>query len=282
MKTFAISLISSVCVIAALAWSPTSRAQTVPLVFQTTFNCPEWNETMGLLDAIVCSIGDGIAGYGAWTAPNHPAGDQITTAANNPSGGGGKGFRHWAGNGMNQAGGGLLVIFPPTTEMWFRYSIRFQPGFRWSASGPCYMKTIYVNSGIPGTFYFGVHDCQVGGHVEAMSTVNHYTSASWTAIGDGNWHSVELHTKMNLPGGSSNGVMEVWVDGTKVYTNTAMQFSTTTGATWAKVNISSNENSPDSGSASLDQYIDYDDIAISTTGYIGPVGVVAPRNLSVQ
>src|SRR5881296_3316998 len=66
------------------------------LLWQTTFNCPkDWTQSMGLADALVCAAGDGISGSGAWTSTGHPLGDEITLAANNPGGGGGRGFRHW-------------------------------------------------------------------------------------------------------------------------------------------------------------------------------------------
>src|SRR5437879_7070251 len=99
MKTFAISLISSVCVIAALSWPQTSRAQTVPL-FQTTFsdaNCAQWTQANGLGDSNVCQPGDGISGEGAWTASPGAVEDKITSVANMAAGGGGKGFRHAVG-----------------------------------------------------------------------------------------------------------------------------------------------------------------------------------------
>lgn len=274
--------------LALLALVLAATAAQAATIFSTTFsdaNCATWNQSMGLGDATVCQNGDGIEGYGPWTAPNHPNGDEIVAAANFSGGLGGKGFRHWSGNGMNSGGGSLNIYFPSQTEMWVRYYVRHQLGFAWQG-GPIYQKQIYVNSGAfsaPGTFYFGLHDSSVGGHVEVMSSVNQITSKTWVSLqggstGDGTFHCIEVHAKMNNPGASSNGIMEVWVDGVKVYTNTAVQFSTTTGATWQQFTLSNNENAPSSAS-NVDQATDFDDIVISNSGYIGTIGggdVTAP------
>jgi hypothetical protein len=292
MKTFAISLISSVCVTAALSWSQTSIAQTVPLLFQTTFNCPDWNQSMGLGDANVCSTGDGITGSGGWTSPGHPNGDEILAAANNPAGGGGKGFRHWVGDGLNSGGGGIVVSWTPTSELWFRYYVRFQSGFRWDPNPPGgqqpEMKQLYFNRNIAGMSYFGLKDGNLGGHI-AVEAVNHYSSVSWNdwqggSTGSGLWNCVELHMKMNSPATSSNGILEIWINGTKVHTNSAVQWTTTAGATFSNTAVGENHKYPLNGG---DAYVDFDDIAISTTGYIGPIGSpgsgsAGPKNLRVQ
>lgn len=256
--------------------------KTPSIIFSTTFAdalCPTWNQTMGLSDAAVCQVGDGIAGYGAWTAPNHPNGDEIVSAANNPGGGGGKGFRHWVGNGANNGGGMLLVTFPARSELWIRYYVREQLGFAWNPT-TIFQKQLYINTNIPGTLYWGVHSGFVGGHVEQDDggndlPGNYLTSMSWAAsqggssTGDGTFHRMELHLRMNSPGGAHNGILECWYDGTKLLSFTNVRFSLVDGATWSKMNVSANENDPQSGSPSIDQYTDFDDIAISDSGYIG-------------
>jgi hypothetical protein len=297
MKTFAISFISSVCVIAALSCPQTSRAQTV---FQTTFNIPEWIQTPGLSDSDgqLAPAGDGITGNGGWTTSNGSR-DQITAAANNPAGGGGRGFRHWVGNGLNNAGGGIVINFTPSTQVWIRYYIRHKAGFAWAPGGQN-MKTIYCNRNIPGTFYFGYFFGAIGGHVEQDSgTGNHIadflnssppeliqqmTWANWQggSTGDGNFHVLEVRAKMNTTGASSNGVFEFWVDDTKIYSNSNVHFANTTGARFTNCAVGENHNAPQNGA---DAYVDFDDIAISTTGYIGPIGATGtpvPQNLRVQ
>jgi len=298
MKTFAISLVSSVCVIAALAWSQTARAQTVPLVFQTTFNIPAWDQNpTNLSDAGLAPSGDGISGSGAWTTSPNGSGDQITFAANYSAGGGGKGFRHWVGDGTNNGGGSIGIQWTPVSEMWFRYYIRFQAGFRWGSSVSPNMKTIYCNYAEPGTFYLGLHDGVVGGHVEVDPYTapgglqgNHHSTVSWAnwqggSTGDGNFHVLEVHVKMNTTGASSDGIFEFWLDGTRIYTNSTVHFSNATGAKFNNCKVGENHNNPQNGG--VDVYVDFDDLAISTTGYIGPIGSpgpgpAAPKNLRVQ
>jgi hypothetical protein len=285
MKTFSTSLVSSVCIIAALSWPQTSGAQ---LVFQTTFpsaTCPDWNQTaFNLLDANVCALGDGIAGNGSWITSNR-SGDQITAAANNSLGGGGKGFRHWVGDGLNNAGGGIVVSWAPVSEMWFRYYIRFQSGFAWGGGVSPNMKTIYCNYSQPGTFYFGLHDGVVGGHVEVDAgfgdpSGNHHSTVTWSQwqggpTGNGNFHVLEVHAKMNTTGASSDGIFEFWLDGTRIYTNSNVHFSSQNGARFNNCKVGENHNNPQNGG--VDKFVDFDDIAVSTTGLIG-----SPRNLRVQ
>jgi hypothetical protein len=228
---------------------------------------------MGLSDANVCSKGDGIRGNGGWTTRNGSV-DQITAAANNPGGGGGKGFRHWVGDGLNNTGGGIVVHWTPTSEMWFRYYIRFQSGFAWGRS--VNMKTIYCNRGQPGTFYFGIFFDRVGGHVEVDPTGggNKLSNVSWSqwqgsATGDGNFHVLEVYAKMNTTGASSDGIFEFWLDGTRIYSNSTVRFAKTTGAQFTNCAVGENHNNPQNGG--VDAFVDFDDIAVSTTGYIGPI-----------
>jgi hypothetical protein len=269
MKILAFCLILSVHAAATLA-AETPGAQP-PMVFQTTFDCPDWDQSMGLSEAAVCRRGDGIRGNGAWTTRNGSM-DQITAAANHPAGEGGKGFRHWVGDGLNNGGGGIVVTFDPTPEIWFRYYIRFQAGFAW-ASGVINMKTIYCNRGEPGTFYFGLHDGVIGGHVEVDRTGggNKHSKVTWAqwqsdATGDGKFHALEVHARMNTTGTSSDGVLEYWLNGTRIYSNSAIHFASTTGATFTNCAVGENHYNP---SNRADAYVDFDDLAVSRIGSIG-------------
>ena len=195
------ALVASIWLVGAMTWAQTSFAQGVPLVFQTTFNCPDWNQTMGGADGNVCSNGDGIAGAGDWKTSNNTS-DLITAAANNPSGGGGKGFRHWRGNGDNNNGGGLAITLPANvTEMWVRLYIRFQAGFSWSGGNPLYTKDNYWGSCGSGCVIFGIQGNHSWG-VNYNGGVNHPSSLTWAAsqggnTGDGLWHAYEYHLKQN-------------------------------------------------------------------------------------
>ena len=290
MRTLITWILSSACILSALAWPSVSGAQGVPLVFQTTFNCPEWRQSDGLNDNQVCNSGDGIAGNGAWTTSNGSQ-DQITTPANYAGGGGGRGFRHWVGDGLNNTGGGIKVSWSGISEMWFRYYIRFQSGFRWGGGVSPNMKTIYCNYAEPGTFYFGLHDGVIGGHVEVDKTGgtgNHHSSVTWAqwqggSTGNGNFHVLEVHARMNTTGSSSDGVLEFWLDGAPLYSSSTVHFSNSTGTRFNNCKVGENHNNPQNGG--VDVYVDFDDIAVSNVGYVGPLGpaaITAPRNLRVQ
>jgi len=286
MKTFAISLISSVCVIAAISWPQTSRAQTVPL-FQTTFsdaNCAQWTQANGLGDSNVCQPGDGISGEGAWTASPGAVEDKITSVANMAAGGGGKGFRHAVGDGASNNGGGIILSWTPVAELWMRFYVRYPVGFAFD-SADLYSKLVYFNQENPTNnphFYWGYHGGATGGYAQndgvAQTASSPYT---WNGImggttGDGLWHSYEIHVKMNT-GTNDNGVWEWWIDGNLAYSVSNIKFSNNAaGITWHACAIGENFHNPANGGV---VFVDFDDIAISTTGYIGPIG---PKNLRVQ
>lgn len=270
MKKFATSLISIVGVTTVLAWPLTSRAQAVPLVFQTTFNCPDWNQTMGLGDANVCSKGDGISGYGGWKSRNGRA-DEITAAANYPGGGGGKGFRHWASDGQNAGGGGLGITLPsPVTKLWLRMYMRYQAGFSWLHGRPHYIKDHYWRGHNQPIFgYYGGWGFHASG--------DHGSSLTWEqsqggTVGSGQWNCYEYHIDQNT------GTLEFWFNGKKYMSKTGLNLGTPGLQFFA---LGDNQNAV-AGAGSSDFYRDYDDIAISTTGYIGPIinpnlGPAAPK-----
>jgi len=280
-KAFGMLFTASVC--AMLALSQTSSAQS-SLLFQTTFNCADWNQNMGLLDGNVCVTGDGIAGHGGWTTGSGNV-DQITAAANNPSGAGGKGFRHWRGNGTNSAGGGIHITLPQSvTEMWMRLYMRYQLGFAWSPSGsPLYTKDNYWGACGSGCLIFGIQGSNSWG-VNYNGSTNYPSSLSWSAsqggaTGDGQWHAYEYHVKQN----GSSATVEVWVDGVRYLRNTAANLGSNP---WNSFSLGENQSSV--AGCSNDCYTDYDDIAISTSGYIGLLGgsssssaPTAPVNLRI-
>ncbi len=267
-------------------------------IFSTTFddtNFPtvrapsiHWEQTVdGLSDAAIGQVGDGLSGSGGWTTSNG-AGDQILAAANNPAGGGGKGFRHWVGDGLNNVGGGISLALPSSqTELWIRYYIRFQSGFAWNGS-IINMKTIY-NTG-SGTFYFGIFFDKVGGHVQndsdhGQGQGNHLSSVTWAqwqggSTGDGLFHCLELHVKINPLGAVADGVFEFWLDGAALYSNSSVKFSTTDSNVFNGFKVGENSNDPQNGG--VDAYVDFDDIVISNSGYIGPLGGGAALNVDPE
>ena len=84
---------------------PNIASAAINLPWSTTYNCPDWAQSNGLYN-VNC---DGLTGFGDWTCNNGDGTireEQITAAANYPSGGGGKGQRHWLGDGVNNISGG--------------------------------------------------------------------------------------------------------------------------------------------------------------------------------
>ncbi len=255
------------CVLAMIAMSNAPSAQSVPLLFQTTFNCADWNQKMGLMDADVCGVGDGIAGSGGWTVSTGVS-DQITPAANNPSGGGGKGFRHWRGDGSNNDGGGLAISLPTgVTEMWVRLYQRYQSGFGFTGGGPLYIKDNYWGACGSGCVIFGIQGRNSWG-VNFNGSTNYSSSLTWAAsqggaVGDGRWHAYEYHLKQN----GSAATVEFWFDGTRYLNDTAANLGSTP---WSSFKLGSNEATVTGCSAGC--YTDYDDLAISVTGRVGTSG----------
>jgi hypothetical protein len=273
----------------------TSQVQTAPtIVWETTFaNCPDWNTSMGLRDEHVCAAGDGIQGWGGWTTGNGSQ-DSITAAANYAGGGGGKGFRHMRGDGRNNNGGGLRITFPSRlTEVWVRWYMRYQAGFNWALGHPHYTKELYFNDTVltepvfvsgfaNGSFGVNVvrpgsYNMNSGGGVGSWQSINGGTKA------DGRFHAFEVHVKMDTNG--SNGIAETWVDGVLAHRSTNVDWGATTGwKGWSFFSLGINQHEVANG---VDMYTDYDDFAISSSGYIGPIGNTtqqgpsAPANLRI-
>jgi hypothetical protein len=272
----------------ALVFGPApSPITAATLVWQTTFNCNDWNEKMGLLDANVCAVGDGISGAGGWATSGHPNGDEITVAANNPAGAGGKGFRHWRGDGQNNNGGGLSINLPaPLPELWVRWYMRYQQGFTWAGGGPQYTKELYFNVdgrapqhavGFKGADSFGTTQFfPVSRNIDGGPG---WLSGQHGSTGDGLFHVYEIHMKRDTNG--VNGVWEAWIDGTRAVLATDVNWG---GATFSWFVLGDNQYNPANGG---DRYTDYDDLAVSATGYIGPIGggtptaPLAPANLRI-
>lgn len=230
----------------------------VPLIFQSTFDCLDWIQDPPTLghgsDANVCSSGDGIEGYGDWTTVSGSK-DQIIAAANNPSGGGGKGFRHWREDGNNNNGGGLRITLPaPVTEMWVRLYMRFSDGFTWTGGAPNYTKDMYWNVG--AAFLIFGHQGGGWGLHSNVGSQNIPSSSKWANTPPGQWHLYEYHVKQ------AGGVVEVWVNGQQVLSRTGVNLGT---ATWDYFVLGENQCCVATGG-----YTDYDDIAISIVGRVGP------------
>ncbi len=234
----------------------------VNLPWSTTYDCADWDNG----DTINC---DGLGSAGGWSCYGNY--EQITSAANNPNGGGGKGQRHWYGDGTNSGSGGSSVEFSAQPEIWIRWYMRYPLGFTWSTSygnAPHYDKILLT--------FAGGEKRQIklegGGIGLGGGTVPTPTSGGqgWAninggATGDGQFHCYEVHIVAET--GVNNGTFEVWIDGVQVLSDTSADFGSSAGID--SIIIGSNQESPDNGGVVA---VDYDDIAISNTGYIGLLG----------
>jgi hypothetical protein len=98
-----------------------------------------------------------------------------------------------------------------------------------------------------------------GYHGEYDASTEHYKS-------DGQWHYYEVHLKVASP----NGVFQMWIDGIPKV-NLTVDFGPDTGVWFLQLHGNGAQRDPAFCGLWGDCYIDIDDIAASTTGYIGPV-----------
>lgn len=104
-------------------------------------------------------------------------------------------------------------------------------------------------------------------------------AGTYDKVSDGAWHYMEVHIKKDTDG--SDGICEWWVDDSADSANYcgqsggspcgAMDWGTPLG--FKKLVVGSNKTVTDNGQV---MYVDYDDIAISKTGKIGPYGSPPP------
>ena len=270
--------------------SATTQSATPPpssgLLWSTTYNCNDWDQGMGLLKSNVNC--DNLVGYGNWTTASGSK-EQITAAANNPAGGGGKGQRHWLGDGSASNSGGTSLSLASPKEFWMRWYMRFEKDFEWSSLSN--YKTLYFDLGQQDATTIQFKSFDLLNFWVVFSGAPNYSSPSgngWNTImangaldansnrrSDGQWHAYEIHMKMDTNG--SDGVAEMWVDGVKRFSYANVNYNAQPG--WDNVIIGSNHAFSLNGT---DRYVDYDDFAISTAGYVGLLGSAPPPSSDTQ
>ncbi|NNG01872.1 MAG: hypothetical protein HKM93_20970 [Desulfobacteraceae bacterium] len=216
-------------------------------------------------DPLVC---DGISKKGSWTANGKY--EQILSAANNPDGNGGKGQRHWIGDGTN-VNSGSTRIFPnsPPGKFWIRWYQRWESGYGEFGQ----YKSIYGFANKRNGPLINFFSPTGGMSFEYLASGNEVCSnCGWgtdfytTGVSDGSWVYVEA--MIDAVGGN----LKLWVG------NSARLVIDASGVLFKdsfvdEIIIGSNQKNVANG---REMYIDYDDIAISTTGYIGPINGVIP------
>lgn len=228
----------------------------VNLPWSTTFNCPDWDGTgkWPNCDNLLENSGNQV---------RYPS--LINSSGNNSAGGGGKGFRYAVGDGSNNTGDKPWIQHTAVNEVWYRMYLRFPRGFTWKPL--VYFKLFYP---IPGKVILGMGGNGISFQAPA-GFKDHWTNSprnfGWTSImrgstGDGKWHCFELH--MN-----NSGIVDLWIDGVLRMHHTGVDYG---GMTFSQMRFLCNQAAPNNGRT---VYVDLDDIAISATGYIGPI--VTPR-----
>lgn len=279
--------------IVLLLYLPELTYGAITLPWSSTLNCAEWEQG----NSLSC---DGWETGGGWSsscsAPkNHTF---ITSNANNPSGGGGIGLRHYIGDGSNNHSGTLALTFAsPQSELYIRWYFKYQLGFQWNSL--TYHKQIYMwtatTANVPEPQWS--YDYAIGyASRDNEDQIRWYNQAwdAWMVTGatadypsptkksDGGWHWIELHLKMDTQSSPYNGIAEYWYDGIKATPSfTDVNFSGGNASArlgWTDIEWPSNQASPANGDC---YYYDTDDIAIRTTGPIGPLGSGSTYNESV-
>ena len=258
-KTLLILLIAGML----LVLSPAGVSAAIDLssgYWETTYDCPEWTTSQGNPSC------DGISKNGDWTCNGIE--EQITTAANMAAGDGGRGQRHWLGDGKNVVSGGTEIRFnTPQPELWIRWYMRYQSGFAWS-----YLqehKLFYFDMGKSAEMNLCLKGIDGLRFRSYRGELYDPSGFGWQSImggstSDGQWHLYEVHIKMDTNG--RNGIAQWWIDENLIIDRSDFDFGT--AGAWSNFQVPSNADAPANGGC---EFNDIDDIAISTIGYIGPV-----------
>lgn len=256
--------------------------------WETTFDCEEQSQ----IDGFNC---DGLGAAGGWTCSGSASfADLITSGANYPLGAGGKGFRHFEGDGTNNNGGGISLEFPSAQkELWIRSYLRYNSGFTWAYLPPHYDKLFYIHTGAPGyDAIAGLEPSSSGkfGVVGQSAPIGtpFVPTKGWNdvyplEVADGAWFAFEIYIKMNNPN-QNDGVARVWLNGEMTGENNSYNWSgvdLTATEGWISILIGSNQNEPRQGDCIG---VDFDDIVIynytppnldaNGNSFIGPIGWV--------
>jgi len=275
-----------------------SQANVTP-PWSTTFNCADWY-TGQTWNSSNCDGMDLINAGNTLSCTNKPDGfSRMDASSNNPLGIG-KGWRMVIGDGSNHNTAAPRLSFPAQSELWLRWYMKFELGMSPHTVPPPsgqtnYNKLVYVRpmaSGgvidmLPDGFSWGVQGCRY-----PNNDVNRYSSpgSGFNGLngyppgsdgqGDGLWHWIEIHMKIDTNG--ADGIFEAWADG--------VQFFDIHDGNYCATPISSltffTNQTYATNNNCMYEYID--DIAISTTGYIGPIGTpdttppAAPSGVTVS
>jgi len=244
--------------------------------FSTTYNCSEQSQnTSGW---VTC---DGIKKSGDWRTALGSM-EQITSAADYPAGGGGRGQRHWIGNGTNVASGVVTYEFTtPQPEIYVRWYVRFQSGLALAQSGGSH-KFLYFNGTFCQGHSMGCYLLMQQGNILLTVAGTTYQDSTWgwndlhggQNSADGQWHCMEAHFKTNGPG---TGIVQWWVDGTLRLDKNNVDYRSPYAGFGGFIMPSNGVFATVGGT---DMFEDIDNMSISRTGRIGCIGLSLPSSPS--
>ena len=113
-----------------------------------------------------------------------------------------------------------------------------------------------------------------GGAKISSSKISIYAGIPWIQMvpvsyfNDGQWHSHELHIKLNTPG-QSDGIIEYWLNGVKMFSDTNVDFQLTIDDTFNNIDVGMGNCSDPPWDMTEWTAIAFDSVVVSTE-YIGP------------
>ncbi len=292
MKKFVrLLLLFAVTSSVSLGYSAAHAAVSLP--WSTTFNCSDWTE-----GASFSCDGMQLQNPTQYCTGSTGTTESVVNSLGNNPAGAGKGFRVSIGSGSsyNNSASPILFFNSSQPELWTRFYVRYASGFKWNPES--FHKLLYYRSQSPnltqvipewygwdgfslnaqGTTNAHQAECTAGCGWDTVMKNGALDSATGHRTSDGQWHSIQVHLKMDTDG--TNGIGEAWIDGIQIIKNTSVNWGTQGG--WAWFGVSTNQSAP---SSSQCLYVDFDDIAVSNTGYISPLQTAKPsppQNLTAK
>ncbi len=196
-----------------------------------------------------------------------------------PGGGGGRGLKVYVGGpSRNNGSGGLTIpLSSAVTEYWVRLYMKYPLGMRSTIGGENWGHKILWMDGPDNQAIIlepdpsGIKVWNQGQGASGVVDGNWSWNQIWghSTFGsnlpaDGQWHLWEMYVKHDT--GSNDGIETVWIDNVRRFHFTGLDINTQgTDA----IKIHTNQAGVEGGSCVP---IYFDDIAVSATGRIGPLG----------
>ncbi len=274
---------------AVIAMTAPTAVFAVALPFKTTFNCPEshgYSPAYGAGWQVNFNC-DGLVRGGDNRCTPGELPSWISSDANMPGGDGGRGLKVYVGGPIrnNGSGGISIPLDSPVQEFWIRFYMKYPLGMRSTIDGEQWGHKILWVTG-PENRANILEPDPSGIKVWNQGQVSEVVldkSWSWNQIwghttpganltADGQWHLWEMYIKYSKE--TNDGVQSVWIDDTLRAHQTGLNINSQ-GANAIKIHV--NQSGVEGGKCVP---IYYDDIAVSTTGRIGPIGGKTGQALS--